>query len=177
MGGFQNLYEVALARMRRASEWVRQNMAPGQDVGFRAFRLNSTNIREWESSPNDLPRSLNDLISHIKPDRHESDIHFELLLKLGIDLAVSIQHKANDGKDVFAIGEGALFACLSKSISRDESEPLALSIAEWRRELAPAGESTCVFRDSAFADDVAKTNLVAILQQHGFEPEKNIRSL
>ncbi|MFA4836963.1 MAG: hypothetical protein WC749_12945, partial [Dehalococcoidia bacterium] len=31
-----------------------------------------------------------------------------------------------------------------------------------------------VFRDSAFADDVAKTNLTAILQQHGLE---NIRSL
>jgi adenine-specific DNA-methyltransferase len=42
-----------------------------------------------------------------------------------------------------------------------------------RKELAPAGESTVVFRDSAFADDVAKTNLAAILQQHGLE---NVRS-
>ncbi len=31
-----------------------------------------------------------------------------------------------------------------------------------------------VFRDSAFADDVAKTNLTAILQQHGLA---NVRSL
>jgi len=29
--------------------------------------------------------------------------------------------------------------------------------------------TTSVFRDSAFADDVAKTNLAAILQQHGLE--------
>jgi hypothetical protein len=36
-------------------------------------------------------------------------------------------------------------------------------------ELDPAGETTAVFRDSAFADDVAKTNLAAILQQHGLE--------
>jgi adenine-specific DNA-methyltransferase len=44
----------------------------------------------------------------------------------------------------------------------------------WYKELGPAGETTVVFRDSAFADDVAKTNLTAILQQHGLE---NVRSL
>lgn len=44
----------------------------------------------------------------------------------------------------------------------------------WRKELDPLGESTVVFRDSAFADDVAKTNLADILQQHGLE---NVRSL
>ena len=65
-------------------------------------------------------------------------------------------------------------ACLAEKITRDEVEPLALGIAGWHKELAPAGESTVVFRDSGFADDVAKTNLAAILQQHGLE---NVRSL
>ena len=54
------------------------------------------------------------------------------------------------------------------------SEELALGMVEWHGELAPAAESTVVFRDSAFADDVAKTNLTAILEQHGL---KNVRSL
>jgi adenine-specific DNA-methyltransferase len=40
--------------------------------------------------------------------------------------------------------------------------------------LAPAGETQVVFRDSAFADDVAKTNLTAVLEQHGLV---NVRSL
>lgn len=48
------------------------------------------------------------------------------------------------------------------------------SIVEWHKALAPAGDTTCVFRDSAFADDVAKTNLAAILEQHGLV---NVRSL
>jgi adenine-specific DNA-methyltransferase len=48
-----------------------------------------------------------------------------------------------------------------------EVEPLALGIAHWHKHLAPAGDTTVVFRDSAFADDIAKTNLTAILQQHG----------
>jgi adenine-specific DNA-methyltransferase len=42
------------------------------------------------------------------------------------------------------------------------------------KELAPASETTLVFRDSAFADDIAKTNLTAILQQNEL---KNVRSL
>ena len=64
--------------------------------------------------------------------------------------------------------------CISRSITREDVEPLALGIVEWHNQLAPAGESTAVFRDSAFADDVAKTNLTAILQQHGLG---NVRSL
>ena len=40
--------------------------------------------------------------------------------------------------------------------------------------MAPAGETNVVFRDSAFSDDVAKTNLTAILQQHELE---SVRSL
>jgi adenine-specific DNA-methyltransferase len=49
-----------------------------------------------------------------------------------------------------------------------------LGIAGWRKELDPAGETTVVFRDSAFQDDVAKTNLTAILEQNGLG---NVRSL
>ena len=64
--------------------------------------------------------------------------------------------------------------CLDKSISRLDAEPLALGIVEWHKQLAPTGETTCVFLDSAFADDVAKSNLSVILQQHGLE---NVRSL
>ena len=42
------------------------------------------------------------------------------------------------------------------------------------KEQAPAGETQVVLLDSAFADDVAKANLTAILQQYGLE---NMRSL
>ena len=69
---------------------------------------------------------------------------------------------------------GSLLVCLSPSIPQADVEPLALGLVAWHKELKPAGETTVVFRDSAFADDVAKTNLSAILQQHGLE---TVRSL
>jgi len=67
-----------------------------------------------------------------------------------------------------------LMACLAPKIERAEVEALALGIVDWHKALAPAGDTTCVFRDSAFADDVAKTNMAAILEQCGIA---NVRSL
>jgi adenine-specific DNA-methyltransferase len=67
-----------------------------------------------------------------------------------------------------------LLVCLAPQIAAAEVEPLALGLVDWHKELAPVGDSQLVFRDSAFADDVAKTNLTAILQQHGLD---NVRSL
>jgi hypothetical protein len=61
-----------------------------------------------------------------------------------------------------------------EKITRDEMEPLTQGIVALHKALAPAGDTACVFRDSAFADDVAKTNLAAILQQHGLA---HVRSL
>jgi adenine-specific DNA-methyltransferase len=65
-------------------------------------------------------------------------------------------------------------ACLSEHIEAADVEAVAQGIVAWRKELAPAGDTTCVFRDSAFADDVAKTNMAAILEQNGIA---NVRSL
>ena len=71
-------------------------------------------------------------------------------------------------------GAATLIACFDDGIAAVTVELLALGIADWHKELGLLGESTVLFRDSAFAEDVAKTNLTAILQQRGLE---NARSL
>lgn len=58
-------------------------------------------------------------------------------------------------------------ACHEPRIAVTEAEALALGMAAWRKEQAPAGDTTAVFRDSAFENAVAKSNLAAILQQYG----------
>jgi adenine-specific DNA-methyltransferase len=144
------------------------------DIGFRVFKLDSTNIRVWDPDRDDLTGTLLDSIEHLKADRTEQDILFELLLKLGLELTVPIEQKTIASKAVHSIGVGSLMVCLASKISREEVEPLAHGIVSWREELKPAGETQVVFRDSAFADDVAKSNLTAILRQYGLE---NARSL
>jgi adenine-specific DNA-methyltransferase len=117
---------------------------------------------------------LLDQHDHILPDRSEADIVYELLLKLGLDLCVPMESKNIGGKSVQSVGGGVLMLCLAEKIAAKEVEALAAGIVKWHKELAPAGDSTIVFRDSAFADDVAKTNMAAILAQNGLE---NVRSL
>lgn len=45
---------------------------------------------------------------------------------------------------------------------------------DWDHELFPVGDSTVVFRDSAFADKMAKTHFAVILEQYGLT---HVRSL
>ena len=94
------------------------------------------------------------------------------LLKFGLDLCVPIATKqvpgsASQAHVIHSIGGGSLLVCLSPAIPQADAEPLALGLVAWHQSLQPAGETTVVFRDSAFADDVAKTNLTAILEQSG----------
>lgn len=172
---FSTIFEVTRARIRAAGQRIKQELfASSLDVGFRVFKLDSSNIRAWEPDRDDLDQTLLDSVEHLKPDRSEADVLYELLLKLGLDLCAPIETRAIGGKDVHAVAGGVLMACLAKRIERDDVEPLALGLVAWHRELAPAGDTTCVFCDDAFADDVAKTNMVVILEQYGIA---NVRCL
>lgn len=172
---FPSIADITKKRLRQASKKIRElNPLFVGDLGFRVFKLDSSNIQAWEPKRDDLAQTLDEHARNLKTDRTEQDILFELLLKLGLDLTVPIEKKVVAGKTIHSIGAGTLFACLSEAISRANVEPVAQGIITWHKALAPAGESQVVFRDSAFADDVAKTNLTAILQQNGLE---NVRSL
>ena len=171
----RNIAELTKERLRRAALRV-QNENPlfAGDLGFRVFKLDSSNIRTWDPHPDDLAATLEEAANHVKPDRTNDDVLYEILLKLGIDLCVPIETRDIAGKTVQSVGGGALIACLTDTITTDDAEPLAAGIAEWHKELAPAGDTTCIFRDNAFQNDVAKTNLAAILEQHGINTTRSI---
>lgn len=177
---YATIADITKERLRRAGKKIREeNPMFAGDLGFRVFKLDSSNIQAWDPNRADLAASLEAHVRNLKVDRSEQDILFELLLKLGLDLTVPMARKTvkgstKKGHHVHSIGGGVLLVCLSESIKRENVEPLARSIIAWHKEQAPIGESTVVFRDSAFADDVAKTNLATILQQYGLS---NIRSL
>ncbi len=175
LGKPRTIAELTKERLRRAGVKVKaENPLFAGDTGFRVFKLDSSNLRTWEPDHADVAKSLEEATEHVKAGRTEADVLTELLLKLGLDLCVPVTTKTIAGKAVRSVGGGVLLACLAESIGRADAEPLALGIAAWHQELAPAGGSQVVFRDSAFADDVAKSNLAAILHQHGLS---NVRSL
>ena len=170
-----NIAEITKERTRRAAKRVGSEKSSVKgDFGFRVFKLDASNIRAWDPNPADLEQSLLADQDHLVEGRLESDVLYEILFKLGLDLCVPMVKRVVADKEVHSVGGGVLIACLATSISSDNVEALAQGIVNWHKELAPAGDTTCVFRDSAFADDVAKTNMAAILNQHGIQ---NVRSL
>lgn len=173
--GFTTITALTEERLRRAAKKIRdENPLFAGDLGFRVFKLDSSNIRAWEPKRDDLEQTLLESQEHIKSGRSEQDILYELLLKLGLELTVPIETRSISAKAVHSIGGGVLMVCLAESVSAEEVEALANGIVAWHKELAPAGEVNLVFRDSAFADDVAKTNLTAILQQQGLGNVKSV---
>ncbi|MDI3491166.1 MAG: adenine-specific DNA-methyltransferase [Thauera sp.] len=173
--GWSSVADITKARLRGASKKVRE-ATPGfaGDLGFRVFKLDTSNIRAWNPNPDNLKATLFEHLDHIEPGRSADDILYEILLKLGLDLCVPIEEQTIAGKPVHSVGGGVLMACLAESIQVAEVEELALGIAAWRKAQGTVGETTAVFRDSAFQNDVAKSNLAAILEQHGI---KQVRSL
>lgn len=173
--GWTTIADITRARIKGAGERHKNaNTTFAGDVGFRTFRLDTSNINAWAPRQDDLEKSLFDHLDHVVSGRGNDDVLYELLLKLGLDLCVPKQERTIAGKTVHSIGSGVLLICFDERISVADAEPLALGIVAWHREQATAGEVTCVFLDSAFENDVAKTNLAAILEQHGIA---KVRSL
>lgn len=170
-----NLAELTKERLRRSAKRVQQENPDFKgDLGFRVYKLASSNIRIWEPTPSDLEGTLLAHTEHLVPERSEADVLAELLLKLGLDLCVPIDAKEIAGKAVHSIGAGVLMVCLADGLTRNGVEALASGIVAWRKELAPAVDTRVVFKDSGFVDDVAKTNMAAILNQNGIV---DVRSL
>ena len=173
--GFETIADIGMERIRRAAAQILEG-DPGYsgDLGFKAFSLTSSNVKAWNPDYSDVEQSLIDCSEHLVPDCTEDDILYELLLKRSVELSVPVEQRVVKGKTIYSIGYGALFACLDTSITGDEIEAASKAIISWRDELDPTSDTQVVFRDSAFADDVAKTNMTAILEQNGIA---HVRSL
>ena len=170
--GYNNIAEIGKDRIRKAGEKVKSELTPDLfsddknklDIGFKAFKLDSSNIHSWDGSVENFEANLFNAQNNIKEDRTEEDVLFEILLKYGLDLTVPIHEKTVGKCKVYSIGAGVLFICLSDNITTE----VAKAIGEWKKVLEPA---TCrvLFKDNGFIDDVAKTNSVQILRQYGIE--------
>jgi len=168
--GYKTIADISKERIRRAAAKIKEeNPEYDGDLGFKVFKLDSTNIKPWEVDFDMTERTLEDFISNIKTERRDEDVLYEILLKYGLDLTLPITEHAIAGQKVFDIGTGALIICLSDAISLEVVE----GIAKLKDELNPE-IMRVVFKDSGFKDDVVKTNAVQILKQAGIV---DVRSL
>ena len=173
--GFKTVADIGRFRMKQAGiKKSERSPSEQSDTGFRVYSLSHSNINAWNPDRTDLEATLLSHTDHLVEGRSEQDVLYELLLKRGIELTVPIEEKKVAGKTIYSIGYGVLFACLDTSIAKDDVDAVAGAIAQWHMELEPETASHVFFRDSAFADDIAKTNMAAILEQNGIS---HVRSL
>lgn len=174
--GYKNICEIGKERIRRAGEKVKEEAGlAGQhlDIGFRVYKLDSSNVKAWNPQAQDLATAVNNYAEHLVGGRTEDDFLTEIMLKSGIDLVEEVEEQEIAGHRVQSLGYGQYYACMAADLE-DDAEDVALGIAAWHEEdCAFAGgeqKDTCtVFvSDRAFAtNDAAKMNFVAILEQHG----------
>lgn len=179
--GYATIPEIAKERIRRAGKKIveeQKTKAENQgglfteeekklDIGFKVFKLDSSNINAWDSNPDNLEASLHNSLFNIKEDRSEDDLLYEILIKYGIELTEKINRHTIDEKTVYEMGAGSLIVCLAESLST----AVADGIGKLYKEVSPEGvDANCrvVFKEAGFnGSDEVKTNTLLILKQHG----------
>ncbi|MFW3341841.1 site-specific DNA-methyltransferase [Aliarcobacter butzleri] len=165
--GYKNICEIGKERIRRAGEKVKSESGKTElDIGFKVLKLDSSNIKSWDSDFENLETNLLDAVENIKSDRNEEDLVYEILLKYGLDLSLPIEELNINGKKIFSIGFGSLVCCLDNDIDTNIVEKIAELKKQFETDFG-LENMRVVFKDSSFKDSVVKTNALQILKQNG----------
>lgn len=168
--GYKNICEIGKERIRRAGQKILDENKDKDgiedlDIGFKVFKLDTTNIKEWDDSiinTDEIKWNVEGLINPIKEDRSKEDVIYEILLKYGVDLTMPIEEVEIMGYKVYSVGFGYLMICLEKDINLDLIEAIG--------EQKP---NRVVLYDNGL-DNESKTNGERILKELGV---KDIRTI
>ena len=150
--GYKTICEIGKERIRRAGDKiVKESGNKDLDIGFKVFKLSSSNIEKWDPDYNNVQQSLTS--ENIKDGRSNEDLIYEIMIKYGIDLNLPIQQSNN----IYSIGFGALVICLENNVTKD----ITKDILKFTKK---SSTSRVVFKDSGFASDADKTNIKEILK-------------
>ena len=168
--GYKTICEIGKERIRRAGKKLldeHPEAAGKLDTGFRVLKLDSSSLVDAGRTVGETKQGELAL-SRIREDRSPEDLLFQLLLETRIPLSDAIATAKVGGNELFFVGgtgEGApLVACLDPKAKMDSQ--FFIDVAKLRPGLA-------FFRDDAFADDSARTNLQQAFKQ--FSPTTSVK--
>mgnify|MGYP000780089560 CR=1 FL=1 len=165
--GYKTICEIGEERIRRAGKKIKEESpltTTDLDIGFRVFKVDSTNMEDVYYRPADYNQGQMELFAdNIKPDRTPEDLLFQIMLDLGILLSSDIQETEIAGKKVFSVADGYLIACFDK----DVTEETVKAIAQKQPVYA-------VFRDSSMASDSVATNFEQIFETYSPRTQRKV---
>ena len=175
--GYKNICEIGEERIRRAgeqikSEWEKEHPSNGlfgseeqftTDIGFKVFKLDSTNINEWDPNMKLDEKELAMRLGEVfKEGRSKEDILYEIMLKYGV-FDKQVEEINVNGKTMYRVGKRYMIVCLDDQITSDDVKAIG--------ELSP---KTVIFNEAGFRNDNDKINAIYNLKQCGVEDIKCI---
>ena len=170
--GYKNICEIGKERIRRAGDKIVSENKDKEgienlDIGFKVFKLDSSNLKSWDYSMDNLEQNLLDMESNLKKDRTNEDLLYEILLKSGIELTAKIEEIKVGYNTLYNIGCGALLVCLDDKITQDV-------IDEIPKHKSPFMDTKVIFKEAGFMSDAAKINAVQNLKQFKIEDVSSV---
>lgn len=175
--GYKNICEIGEERIRRAgeqikTEWEKEHPSDGlfgsdekftTDIGFKVFKLDSTNVNEWDPNMKLDEKELAMRLGEVfKEGRSKEDILYEIMLKYGV-FDKQVEDIDVNGKTMYRVGKRYMIVCLEDCITSEDVKAIA--------ELSPR---TVIFNEAGFMDDNSKINAVYNLEKSGVEDIKCI---
>lgn len=174
---YNTICDIGEERIHRAgeqikAEWEKEHPSDGlfgsdeqfiTDIGFKVFKLDSTNVNEWDSDmkldEKELALRLNEVF---KEGRSKEDILYEIMLKYGV-FDKQVEEINVNGKTMYRVGKRYMIVCLDNQITSDDVKAIG--------ELSPR---TVIFNEAGFNNDNDKINAVYNLEKAGVEDVKCI---
>ena len=175
--GYKNICEIGEERIRRAgeqikSDWEKEHLSDGlfrsdekfkTDIGFNVFKLDSTNVNEWDPNMKLDEKELAMRLGEVfKEDRSKEDVLYEIMLKYGV-FDKQVEEIDVNGKTMYRVGKRYMIVCLDDHITSEDVKAIG--------ELSPR---TVIFNEAGLNNDNDKINAVYNLQKLGVEDIKCI---
>lgn len=174
--GYKNICEIGKERIRRAGEQIKiewEKKHPSgtllssdekltTDIGFKVFKLDSTNLIAWDNESEMSEDDLFTLSDVFKEGRTKEDILYEIILKYGV-FDMPVTEIVVNGKTMYRVGKRYMIVCLENEITSEDVEAIS--------ELSP---KSVVFKEDGFKNDNDKINAEYNLQKAGVEDIKCI---
>jgi adenine-specific DNA-methyltransferase len=171
---YETIADITRERLRRAGKKIAENQTLASahiDLGFRSYRLGSSNIKPWDGTGElNLLESVDNLVE----GRSTDDLLVEMMLRLGIELTTPVETREVAGSKLYNLGGGTLYAYFGDNVTTEHSIEVARALVQWRDKNPVDSDVTIVVRDTGFVDSSAKLNLDAAAKQAGFT---NFRSI
>jgi adenine-specific DNA-methyltransferase len=166
--GYKNICEIGKERIRRAGDKiVAETGKTDLDIGFKVFKLDSSNVKTWDPDFENLEQTLFDLQNNIKEDRTKEDLLYEILLKIGLPLTTPIEEIDYKGKTIYNIGFGSVLLCLENEIDLE-------IVNEMMKHQSEHMPPKVIFKESGFINDSVKTNAIQTLKKNGITDVRSV---